>query len=189
MADHDFESFFNDSIPLAKVLEKEIEEGNIEYKLKLVNLSDEQILHRVTQLHWRLNESNETDSDVTAVEKGVTDRKDRVVAIYFIGVEDNGYPVGISKTDLKESIQSLNKITSGAKGELVIKSIFKGRGVKSNSTSRKCPNEPYYVAEVIIRRKYKKDIVTNKSQINVALAGMLSYSYFTISVILLKLYN
>ena len=40
----------------AEVLAAEIEEGNNEYKFKLTNLSDDQFVHRITQLNWRLNE-------------------------------------------------------------------------------------------------------------------------------------
>ena len=32
--------------------------GNTEYKLKLTNLTEEQMKHRITQLNWRLNEGN-----------------------------------------------------------------------------------------------------------------------------------
>ncbi|CEG82288.1 Putative Gtp binding protein 2 [Rhizopus microsporus] len=46
-------------------------EGNIEYKLKLVNPSVERLEHLVTQMKWRLAEGNG-------------------VAIYEIGIDDDG---------------------------------------------------------------------------------------------------
>ena len=56
-------------------LSPELEEGNIEYKYKLTNLTTEQLQHRITQLNWRLNEGNN-------------------IAVYEIGVHDNGYLIG-----------------------------------------------------------------------------------------------
>ena len=56
-------------------LGKEIEEGNVEYKLQLVSVDNERIAHLVTQMHWRLGEGNGS-------------------AIYQIGVHDTGRPLG-----------------------------------------------------------------------------------------------
>ena len=39
----------------ARWLPPEIEEGNIEYKYRLTDLSDDQFNHRVTQMHWYIN--------------------------------------------------------------------------------------------------------------------------------------
>jgi hypothetical protein len=36
---------------------QEVEEGNVEYKWKLVNTTQERLVHLTTQLNWRLNES------------------------------------------------------------------------------------------------------------------------------------
>ena len=36
----------------AVILPPEVEEGNREYKLKLVNLTEEQFAHRLTQMNW-----------------------------------------------------------------------------------------------------------------------------------------
>lgn len=65
----------NNQYQTASLLSAEIEEGNTEYKYKLTELNEEQFMHRVTQLNWRLNEGND-------------------VAIYEIGVEDDGNPLG-----------------------------------------------------------------------------------------------
>jgi len=72
-------------------LPQEIEEGNIEYKLKLVNPSPERFEHLVTQLKWRITE-------------GMGE------AIYEIGVEDDGVPAGLSEDDLAASIHTLERM-------------------------------------------------------------------------------
>jgi GTPase len=69
-------------------LPPEIEQGNVEYKLHLVDLPEATLSHRVTQLNWRLNE-------------GMGE------AVYRLGVHDNGRPVGISKQHLQKSISTL----------------------------------------------------------------------------------
>lgn len=189
--DETFEGFFQNPLMVyADILNKEIEEGNIEYKLKLINLNDEQITHRVTQLHWRLNESKEStvnsgidltcetaftpkksisespssSSSTSKTKNSITGGDDKDCAVYFIGVEDSGYPIGISKDELKESINSLLKIAAAANGELVIKSILKGHG------SDRSLSDNNYVAKVLVKRTCKKQIASH-SQITVAIAG------------------
>ncbi|XP_065323356.1 GTP-binding protein 2-like isoform X3 [Gordionus sp. m RMFG-2023] len=65
----------------------ELEEGNIEYKLKLINPTNARLENLITQMKWRLREGNGE-------------------AIYELGVEDQGYFAGLSKKDLE-----LSKIT------------------------------------------------------------------------------
>jgi GTPase len=69
-------------------LPPEIEEGNIEYKLKLVNPTPERIEHLTTQLKWRLAEGNGE-------------------AIYEIGVSDKGVLVGLNEEEMKQSLDTL----------------------------------------------------------------------------------
>jgi len=69
-------------------LGQEIEEGNIEFKLKLVDPSPERIQHLTSQLKWRLLEGQGE-------------------AFYEIGVEDNGFPRGLSDEELEKSIETL----------------------------------------------------------------------------------
>jgi hypothetical protein len=59
--------------------------GKIEYKLTLFEKDKQRIKHLTTQLNFRLNEG-----------KGQ--------AIYKVGVEDNGNPVGITDEHLKGSL-------------------------------------------------------------------------------------
>jgi hypothetical protein len=79
-----------DSSELAN-LGQEIEEGNVEYKLKLVGVSEERLAHLITQMHWRLAEGHDE-------------------AIYQIGVRDNGHPLGLCDDELKESLGTLQRM-------------------------------------------------------------------------------
>ncbi|KAJ3030671.1 UNVERIFIED_CONTAM: GTP binding protein [Siphonaria sp. JEL0065] len=72
-------------------LPQEIEQGNVEYKLKLINPPPERLQHLVTQLKWRLAEGHGE-------------------AIYEIGVSDQGELVGLSRKDMQESIKTLKKM-------------------------------------------------------------------------------
>lgn len=69
-------------------LPPEAAEGNVEYKLKLVNPSQSRLEHLVTQMKWRLREGQGE-------------------AIYEIGVEDGGLLVGLSATDMAASLATL----------------------------------------------------------------------------------
>lgn len=66
-------------------MNQEDNEGKIEYKLKLVNPTPDRLDHLTTQMKYRLQEGNGE-------------------AIYEIGVEDNGNPLGLSISDMLESI-------------------------------------------------------------------------------------
>lgn len=60
---------------------KEDDEGNIEYKLKLVNPSEDRLDHLATQMKFRVREGYGE-------------------AYYRVGVEDNGRPIGLGKEDM-----------------------------------------------------------------------------------------
>lgn len=72
-------------------LEPEVEEGNVEYKLKLVNPTPHRVEHLVTQMKWRLEEGQGE-------------------AIYEIGVEDNGLLVGLTAPELQASMHTLQSM-------------------------------------------------------------------------------
>ena len=74
-------------------LSKEIEEGNIEYKRYLINLDKDRLNQLVTQMNWRLNEGNN-------------------MAIYYLGVDDDGSPYNMTTMEREESISNINKIVS-----------------------------------------------------------------------------
>ena len=75
------------------ILNKELEYGNIEYKLHLKNISQEKIIRYSTQMNFRLNEGNGT-------------------AYYIIGIKDNGCIVGLTNEILNDSINNLKKIAN-----------------------------------------------------------------------------
>lgn len=82
-------------------LPPEVEEGNIEYKLKLVDPSPHRIEHLVTQMKWRLEEGQGE-------------------AIYEIGVEDNGLLVGLSPLELRASVHTLEHMAERLGATLTI---------------------------------------------------------------------
>jgi GTPase len=68
-----------------------VEEGNIEYKLKLVNPHPDRLEHLITQMNWRLQEGQGE-------------------ALYEIGVEDCGTFSGVNSEELKASLATLKKM-------------------------------------------------------------------------------
>lgn len=73
------------------VLPPEPQVGNIEYKLKLINPSNQRFEHLVTQMKWRLREGQGE-------------------AIYEIGVSDSGKLQGLNDEDMSDSLSTLNKM-------------------------------------------------------------------------------
>lgn len=67
----------------------ENDEGNIEYKRVLTCVSTERLQELTTQMQYRLNEGHGK-------------------ALYRIGVDDNGYPRGISSADMRESLSNVS---------------------------------------------------------------------------------
>ncbi|THD28573.1 GTP-binding protein 2 [Fasciola hepatica] len=72
-------------------LPPELEEGNIEYKRKLVNPSPNRFEHLVTQMKWRLNEGGGE-------------------AIYRLGVDDDGRISGLEPKELAYSLNTLQRM-------------------------------------------------------------------------------
>jgi GTPase len=72
-------------------MNKESEDGNIEYKLSILNKSDSRIEELATQMSFRLEEGGGE-------------------CIYVLGVGDDGTLHGISDTDYSDSLDNLNKI-------------------------------------------------------------------------------
>jgi GTPase len=104
-------------------LPPEPQQGNIEYKLKLVNPSNHRLEHLVTQMKWRLREGQGE-------------------AIYEIGVEDNGLMTGLSEEDMISSLDTLREMARrlGATIEVLRdREVETEDGVKS-------------VAEILVRK-------------------------------------
>ncbi|XP_067242981.1 GTP-binding protein 2 [Chanodichthys erythropterus] len=105
-------------------LPPEAEEGNIEYKLKLVNPTQYRFEHLATQMKWRLQEG-------------------RGEAVYQIGVEDNGLLVGLSEEDMKASLKTLRRMAEKVGADIT---VLREREVDYDS------DEPHRIAEVLVRK-------------------------------------
>ena len=82
-------------------LQPEKPNGNIEYKLKLTNISNSRFQELITQMKFRLNEGSGE-------------------AIYQIGIYDNGYIKGINTIEMDESILNLKNIAKECSAEITI---------------------------------------------------------------------
>ncbi|XP_065061561.1 GTP-binding protein 2-like [Rhopilema esculentum] len=104
-------------------LPPEVEEGNIEYKLKLVSPSASRIEHLVTQMKWRLKEGGGE-------------------AIYEIGVEDNGTLTGLTKDELDCSLKTIRTLAGRLDAETT---IVRKQEIKDDAQTR-------FAAEVLVRK-------------------------------------
>jgi GTPase len=92
----------------ARKIKAEKFDGNIEYKLRLCDLSNTSRLDKlITQLHYRLYEG---------------DGK----AIYNIGYNDNGFPHGIVIDSLYDNLKVFHKIADAAQCTIFSMNIMKG---------------------------------------------------------------
>lgn len=76
-------------VPLCVLIQVEV--GNVEYKLKLLNPTASRFEHLVTQMKWRLREGQGE-------------------AIYEIGVADSGMLTGLTESEMDDSIDTLRKM-------------------------------------------------------------------------------
>eukprot|EP00053_Salpingoeca_punica_P018618 m.183160 g.183160 ORF g.183160 m.183160 type:complete len:792 (-) comp17469_c2_seq1:1185-3560(-) len=79
----------------------EPQEGCVEYKLKLVDPPKSRVDHLVTQMAWRLNEG---DGEAT----------------YIIGVADDGEVVGLSQSELDQSLDTLKEMARRVHAEIML---------------------------------------------------------------------
>ncbi|CAB4019019.1 GTP-binding 2-like, partial [Paramuricea clavata] len=107
-------------------LPPEVEEGNVEYKLKLVNPSPARLIQLVTQLKWRLQEGQGE-------------------AIYEIGVEDNGMLAGLTREELNMSLNTLKRMAAKLGSETTVLREQVVDGFVGEDNER-------VVAEVLVRK-------------------------------------
>ena len=81
---------------------REVESGNVEYKLKLCNPSAARFEQLVTQLKYRLEEGNGE-------------------AIYEIGVEDGGVLRGLSDDEMAKSLATLQKMCDQLEANMLVR--------------------------------------------------------------------
>jgi len=91
----------------AKILPEELDYGDTEYKLQLVQVSPERFVHLKTQMNFRLNEGCSH-------------------CVYHIGYQDGGFPQGISKEYLYETLETLRELASLNQAKLVSFEVFLG---------------------------------------------------------------
>ncbi|VDN28375.1 unnamed protein product [Gongylonema pulchrum] len=108
-----------------KCLPPEVEEGNIEYKVKLINPSSSRMEQLISQMKWRLREGYGE-------------------AFYEIGVKDDGTMIGLTSGELEASIGTL-KMMASALGATAV--VLSERDVKVEGSD--CLRR---VAEVLVRK-------------------------------------
>jgi len=89
-------------------LEKEREEGNVEYKLLFAASDEKRLQQLATQLNYRLNEG-------------------RGEAFYELGVSDDGETVGLTDEEAEESLRTLDRITGMVGASYMVTRVEKGR--------------------------------------------------------------
>ncbi|KAL2737438.1 GTP-binding protein 2 [Vespula maculifrons] len=131
-------------------LPPEPEQGNVEYKLKLINPSNQRFEHLVTQMKWRLREGHGE-------------------AIYQIGVEDNGRLTGLSKEELKASLKTLKEMASRLGATTCVLRERVAISKYKNVKEKKCDGERR-VAEVLVKKLRKDDREDQASVVDLRLA-------------------
>lgn len=131
-------------------LPPEPEQGNIEYKLKLINPSSQRFEHLVTQMKWRLREGHGE-------------------AIYQIGVEDNGRLTGLSREEMKASLKTLNDMAArlGATTSILRERLA---NAKNKDIATHGNKEDRRVAEVLVKKLRKDDREDQDSIVDLRLA-------------------
>lgn len=81
------------------MLHPEVEEGNIEYKRFILNLSPHRFEQLTSQMKWRLSEGEGE-------------------AIYYIGVEDDGSIYGLNIDQFKDSIVNIKKLAKNCNAKM-----------------------------------------------------------------------
>ncbi|XP_020281952.1 GTP-binding protein 2 isoform X1 [Pseudomyrmex gracilis] len=143
-------------------LPPEPEQGNIEYKLKLINPSSQRFEHLVTQMKWRLKEGHGE-------------------AIYQIGVEDNGRLAGLTKEEMKTSLKTLKDMASrlGATIRVLRERVIASSSSKTlasqttnikNNSNNNNNKEGKKVAEVLVKKLRKDDREDQDSIVDLRLA-------------------
>ena len=108
--DHNFlsDALEKENILSTKSFNPELDYGNVEYKLKLIDLTREKIQKRITQMEFRLREGLGK-------------------CFYQLGVEDNGNALGLSEEELKVSIDSLQHMSQQIGATMRIISLYQGK--------------------------------------------------------------
>ncbi|KAI0040441.1 hypothetical protein FA95DRAFT_1599425 [Auriscalpium vulgare] len=106
--------YYSPDVKLMPKLVAEVEEGNIEYKLHLIEPSPARFSRLVTQLKWRLLEGGGE-------------------AFYELGVADSGVLVGLSADDLARTLETLSAMADEIGAHVVVVKQIEvvGRGARA----------------------------------------------------------
>lgn len=96
-----------DNLQIQPKLLQEDDNGNIEYKIHIINLDTNRYNKLLTQMAWRIQEGRGT-------------------CYYYIGIEDTGIPSGIDYIKMKESLNNIDKLCTNLNLQHEIIDITKG---------------------------------------------------------------
>ena len=135
-----------------EILSKESDDGNVEYKWKLVGLSEDRFKHLVTQMSYRLSEGQGE-------------------AIYEIGINDDGYPLGLVEEEYRETLGNIEKMAIELQATVSViceKQVSsEGKKNKKQAATITNPEEKRCVAEVLVRRFGEEEYLN----VNIAVCG------------------
>ena len=107
----DYEMISLDKLAVLKKLPPEVEEGNIEYKLRIDHKERQRLVELSTQMCWRFSE----DKVLTGIPH----------AYYYIGVQDDGTIGNIDMKVIKESHKNFKKVVELADAKIESTKITK----------------------------------------------------------------
>ncbi|EGC39348.1 hypothetical protein DICPUDRAFT_147862 [Dictyostelium purpureum] len=91
----------NENDTVIEHLKPEVEYGNVEYKLQLINPSADRLEHLVSQMKWRMGEGGGE-------------------CVYELGFSDDGTAVGLSDIDMEASLTTLKLMASKLSADLTV---------------------------------------------------------------------
>lgn len=161
-------------------LPPEPEQGNIEYKLKLINPSSQRFEHLVTQMKWRLREGH----GEAIYQIGTYNICSFILffsllifqCLIYIGVEDNGKLAGLTKEEMKASLKTLKDMASrlGATIRILRERVATNSTNKTLASQNRNNNinkEEKKVAEVLVKKLRKDDREDSIVDLRLAVIG------------------
>ncbi|XP_046598507.1 GTP-binding protein 2 isoform X1 [Neodiprion lecontei] len=155
-------------------LPPEPEQGNIEYKLKLVNPSSQRFEHLVTQMKWRLREGH--GEAIYQIVQFHLEYQPYQFNDYRLGVEDNGRLAGLSREEMKASLKTLREMATrlGATTDVLREKLTNNNvpcnEKEQNRNTPKNQSENKRVAEVLVRKLRKDDREDQETVVELRLA-------------------
>eukprot|EP00045_Choanoeca_perplexa_P010702 m.110230 g.110230 ORF g.110230 m.110230 type:complete len:569 (-) comp15363_c0_seq1:121-1827(-) len=125
-------------------IEPEPQEGNTEYKLKLVNIQPERFQHLITQMSWRLAEGGGE-------------------CVYQIGVADDGAVLGLSPLELDASLHTLATMAEAVGAQITVlhqRPSYDASGHVAEVHLRRVPEEQHFID---VRALFLGDSAAGKS--------------------------